>query len=461
MSLSGKIRVKKSGVTNDKLVNNRGLTVPTVNFADSFMFSEFGNEELLEYNHEEQTWYLDMKKMFPGIDRFKITDPIKGDILVYDVETDKFINDSAFLDQLKSIQKNIEKFTKDIDELKSDDIDVEKTIKEININIEKLTTSITDIEKELNDSKKSIVDLTDRSNLLDEKIGITNSEITEINQTIINITSEITNIKDGVADLDSIREDVSDINQKIDYDINPHLDRIDVEIDDIQRRINIPANDLSTQLKYFTDQINQLYYIINQQQNVIDNLNNNNNTTGLPNFRYDMVDKEIPTGLIDGINKIFILEKPPVIGSESIFLNGVLQDSVKDYSIQGSQLVFFEAPLEDMVIRCNYRVSENSEVVIQNPILYNIEYGENPAYFYSIIEKEIPSIQPNGEITSFELMNVPIAGSESVFLNGVLQEPGPGDFANYVLDNKNLIFLEPPLEGMVIRCTYRKFIKNL
>jgi predicted nucleic acid-binding Zn-ribbon protein len=458
MSLSGKIRVKKSGVTNDKLVNNRGLTVPTVNFADSFMFSEFGNEELLEYNHEEQTWYLDMKKMFPGIDRFKITDPIKGDILIYDVESDKFINDSTFLDQLQSIQKNIEKFTKDIEELKSDDIDVEKTIKEINTNIEKLTTSITDIEKNLNESKESIEELTNRSNLLDEKIGVVNTDITEINQTIINITSEITNIKDDVVDLNEIKEDISDINQKIDSNINPHLNRIDVEIDDIQRKINIPANDLSTQIKHFTDQINQLYYIIERQQNVIDGLNNN---TGLPNFRYDMVDKEVPTGLINGINTIFTLEKTPVIGSEFIFLNGVLQDSVRDYSIQGSQLVFVEPPLENMVIRCNYRISVNSPTEISNPILYNIEYGETPAYFYSLIEKEIPIIKPNGEITSFELMDEPIVGSESVFLNGVLQEPGPGELSNYILENKNIVFVEPPLEGMVIRCTYRKFIKNL
>jgi predicted nucleic acid-binding Zn-ribbon protein len=458
MSLSGKIRVKKSGVTNDKLVNNRGLTVPSVNFADSFMFSEFGNEDLLEYNHEEQTWYLDVKKMFPGIDRFKITDPIKGDILIYDVESDKFINDSTFLDQLQSIQKNIEKFTKDIEELKSDDIDVEKTIKEINTNIEKLTTSITDIEKNLNESKESIEELTNRSNLLDEKIGVVNTDITEINQTIINITSEITNIKDDVVDLNEIKEDISDINQKIDSNINPHLNRIDVEIDDIQRKINIPANDLSTQIKHFTDQINQLYYIIERQQNVIDGLNNN---AGLPSFRYDMVDKEVPTGLINGINTIFTLEKTPVIGSESIFLNGVLQDSVRDYSIQGSQLVFVEPPLENMVIRCNYRISVNSPTEISNPIIYNIEYGETPAYFYSLIEKEIPIIKPNGEITTFELMDEPIVGSESVFLNGVLQEPGPSDFANYVLENKNLIFTEPPLEGMVIRCTYRKFIKNL
>lgn len=460
MSLSGKIRVKKSGVTNDKLVNNRGLTVPTVNFADSFMFSEFGNEELLEYNHEEQTWYLDMKKMFPGIDRFKITDPIKGDILVYDVESDKFINDSTFLDQLQSIQKNIEKFTNDIESLKTDDVDVEKTIKEINTNIEKLTTSITDVEKNLNESKEAIVDLTNRSNLLDEKIGVTNNEITEINQTVINITSEITNIKDSVFDLDEIKEDVSNINQKIDSNINPHLDRIDDEIDDLQRRINIPGNDLNTQIKHFTDQINQLYYIIERQQNVIDGLNTNNNT-GLPSFRYDMVDKEVPTGLINGINKIFVLDKTPVLGSESVFLNGVLQDSARDYSIEGNQIIFVEPPIDNMVIRCNYRVSENSEVDVPNPILYNIEYGENPAYFYSLIEKEIPVVKPNGEITAFELMDAPIIGSESVFLNGVLQEPGPSDFANYILENKNLVFIEPPLEGMVIRCTYRKFIKNL
>lgn len=458
MSTSGKIRVKKSGVTNDKLVNNRGLTVPSVNFADSFMFSEFGNEDLLEYNQEEQTWYLDMKKMFPGIDRFKITDPVEGELLIYDSESDKFINDSTFLNQLNGIKNDIEEFKKNIEDLKLDDESVSDKINSINNNIQELSTRFSSIESELNTNKEDISNLKSQYIDTNNQLISINNDIGEINGTVINISTEITNIKDSVVDLTDAKDDITEINQKIQTDIEPHLDRIDVEIDDLQRRINIPGYDLTTQIKNFTDQINQLYYIIQQQQQVIDGLNSN---PGLPNFRYDMVDKEVPIGLVNGINQVFILEKTPVIGSESVFLNGVLQDSVRDYSLSGNQITFVEPPLEHMVIRCNYRVSINTPTEIQNPIIYNIEYGETPAYFYSLIEKEIPLLLPDGINNTFELLNEPIPGSESVFLNGVLQEPGPGELANYVLENKSIVFVEPPIEGMVIRCTYRKFIENL
>ena len=40
------------------------------------------------------------------------------------------------------------------------------------------------------------------------------------------------------------------------------------------------------------------------------------------------IDKEIPSGLIDGINDIFELSSDPIPNSEHLFLNGLLNDSL-------------------------------------------------------------------------------------------------------------------------------------
>jgi hypothetical protein len=69
------------------------------------------------------------------------------------------------------------------------------------------------------------------------------------------------------------------------------------------------------------------------------------------------VDKEKPNGLIDGVNKIFKLDNTPIPGSEHVFLNGILQDSGVefDYILDEKNIIFNEAPLENMRIICSYR----------------------------------------------------------------------------------------------------------
>ena len=67
------------------------------------------------------------------------------------------------------------------------------------------------------------------------------------------------------------------------------------------------------------------------------------------------VDKEIPSGIIDGINNSFVLNYTPIPGSEHIFLNGLLQDEDEDYIINYDTIIFNEAPLTGMKIRCSYR----------------------------------------------------------------------------------------------------------
>ena len=122
---------------------------------------------------------------------------------------------------------------------------------------------------ETNNIKEDISNLKSQYIDTNNQLISINNDIGEINGTVINISTEITNIKDSIVDLTEVKDDITEINQKIQTDIEPHLDRIDVEIDDLQRRINIPGYDLTTQIKNFTDQINQLYYIIQQQQQAI------------------------------------------------------------------------------------------------------------------------------------------------------------------------------------------------
>jgi len=68
-------------------------------------------------------------------------------------------------------------------------------------------------------------------------------------------------------------------------------------------------------------------------------------------------DREVPTGSVNGINRVFILTKTPELQSEHLFLNGILQDPGvdEDYTISGSTITFVDAPLEGSRIRCSYR----------------------------------------------------------------------------------------------------------
>lgn len=69
------------------------------------------------------------------------------------------------------------------------------------------------------------------------------------------------------------------------------------------------------------------------------------------------IDKERPSGLVDGVNLIFTLSKLPIPGSEHVFLNGILQESGVefDYILDEKNIIFNEAPLENMRIICSYR----------------------------------------------------------------------------------------------------------
>jgi len=146
--------------------------------------------------------------------------------------------------------------------------------------------------------------------------------------------------------------------------------------------------------------------------------------------------KEIPVGEINGINTKYILSNEPILGSDHIYLNGVLiEDNNNDYSISGS-IITFSTPLsQGMKLRCTY-------------------YYQDPLPQKLFIDKEQPHGSINGENTSFTLNNIPVEGSEHIYLNGLLQENG-GD---YTMSGLTITFLNPPPPLTKIYCTYYYFL---
>jgi Avian adenovirus fibre, N-terminal len=72
----------------------------------------------------------------------------------------------------------------------------------------------------------------------------------------------------------------------------------------------------------------------------------------------------------------------------------------------------------------------------------------------NIITRETPSGSINGSNTTFTLANTPISGSEHVYLNGILQEPGAGN--DYTISGATITYLSAPLTGDRLRVSYRK-----
>jgi hypothetical protein len=70
------------------------------------------------------------------------------------------------------------------------------------------------------------------------------------------------------------------------------------------------------------------------------------------------------------------------------------------------------------------------------------------------VDRETPSGSVNGSNTSYTLANTPVSGSEHVYLNGLLQEPGAGN--DYTISGGTITYLTAPLTGDKIRVSYRK-----
>lgn len=89
-------------------------------------------------------------------------------------------------------------------------------------------------------------------------------------------------------------------------------------------------------------------------------------------------------------------------------------------------------------------VTSGGEVTLVSNVLKATNY----------VTRETPSGSVNGTNTSYALAATPVAGSEQVFLNGLLQEPGAGN--DYTISGAAITFLEAPVSGDRIRVSYLK-----
>lgn len=191
-------------------------------------------------------------------------------------------------------------------------------------------------------------------------------------------------------------------------------------INSIANSINLNAHSL--------EQITQSLYTQSIQINDLTTTSRSINSSKI------FVNKETPTGLIDGTNTTYVLLHEPTLGSDHLYLNGLLIDNGMDtdYSILGSTITFSEPLLPGMKLQCTYYYSDSSPIKI-------------------LVDKEIPSGLINGINSTYALKSIPIEGSEHVYLNGLLQESNGNDYNIF----ENIItFITPPETGLKLRVTY-------
>jgi hypothetical protein len=72
----------------------------------------------------------------------------------------------------------------------------------------------------------------------------------------------------------------------------------------------------------------------------------------------------------------------------------------------------------------------------------------------NIVTRETPTGAVNSSNVTFTLVATPTAGTEEVFLNGLLQEPGAGN--DYTISGATITMLAAPITGDRLRVNYRK-----
>lgn len=54
--------------------------------------------------------------------------------------------------------------------------------------------------------------------------------------------------------------------------------------------------------------------------------------------------QEVPEGLIDGNNTVFTISNTPISETQNLYLNGIFQTEVRDYTLSGVTITFVTAP---------------------------------------------------------------------------------------------------------------------
>jgi len=200
------------------------------------------------------------------------------------------------------------------------------------------------------------------------------------------------------------------------------------DIDAITQAINQIAGSITL----VTQSLGQISQSLTTQSIQIDGLSS---TANALNASKIFVNKETPSGSIDGVNTIYVLEHTPTLGSEHLYLNGLLIDSRSstDYSISGSIITFDQPLLPGMKLNCTYYYVDNTPVKVFK-------------------DKETLSGVIDGINKVFTLQYPPVEDSEHIYLNGLLQESGIN--GDYQVSDSTITFKEAPPTDTNLRCTY-------
>lgn len=175
----------------------------------------------------------------------------------------------------------------------------------------------------------------------------------------------------------------------------------------------------------------EIFFLSSSQLEILNNLHNNILIPGVNSSTF--IDRELISGTIDNVNKVFLLRFTPEINSEHIYYNGLLQDRGLnlDYVISGKTITFNTPPIIGSKLLCTYRT-----------------YSE-----INFIDHEKPIGVVDGINKTFELSTNPKPGSDHVYLNGLLQDFG--EYNDYTINGKTIIFNEAPTYMSKITCSYR------
>ena len=190
--------------------------------------------------------------------------------------------------------------------------------------------------------------------------------------------------------------------------------------------------DVMNMLSQVTSSISLISQSLNTQNTQLSDLTE---TANLVRINKTFSNKEVPVGGIDGVNTTYTLQNDPFLGSEHLYLNGILieEGTNTDYKISGSSIIFDDPLPLGSKLSCTYYYNDTTPTKI-------------------FVDKEIPSGSINGFNAIFKLEHLPVLGSEHLYLNGVLQESGVGN--DYQISDSTITFKEAPPTDIKLRCTY-------
>ena len=191
-------------------------------------------------------------------------------------------------------------------------------------------------------------------------------------------------------------------------------------------------NQITGSIISVTQSLGQISQSLTTQSVQIENLSSTANSFN-PNKIF--VNKETPSGSINGVNTTYTLENIPSVGSEHLYLNGLLIEDgpYSDYTISSSIITFNEPLLYGMKLNCTY-------------------YYVDPTPLKAFRDKEVLLGLIDGVNRTFTLQYPPVDNSEHVYVNGLLQESGI--IGDYEISGSTITFKEAPPTDTNLRGTY-------